>query len=121
MKLYNPIDSFSTSYEELNSVPIEEIKKGKSNKEAPIGEKKVFAGKIYIKTAEGWKYVGKPKNATNHYINDEGLHKIDTLDPDTSKKVFKEGDIVKVEIEGKRLHGKVGKEEKDSIYKLHIL
>lgn len=37
----------------------EEVELEKGGQKATIGEKRMFAGREYIKTADGWKYHGK--------------------------------------------------------------
>lgn len=191
-------NSFNTDegLSELTKAEILDIEKG--GKRAMIGEKRTFAGREYIKTADGWKFHGKGtgskaqshvagalehhvgekregdieterealkdkinearnlfaqtkprtwkyeeaalklraaekqlkefetknpkeevvddkpthKDATDHFVEENGKHYIDTLDPDTGEKKFKPGDKVKyIDDNGKHHKGTISDRE----------
>lgn len=109
---------------ELLKSEIDELEKG--GKRAVIGEKRTFSGREYIKTNDGWKFHGKGggaqaqqhaqnaldyhveskthRDATDHLVDDNGKHFIDTLDPETGEKKFKPGDKVHYTDEGGTKH-----------------
>lgn len=179
------LNSFNTDegLSELTKAEILDIEKG--GKRAMIGERRTFAGREYIKTADGWKFHGKGtgskaqshvagalehhvgekkeeeskldlsghsdedlddaqmarlrggmsenhpemkqiqaekdkrkssklthKDATDHFVEEDGKHYIDTLDPDTGEKKFKPGDKVKyIDDNGKRHKGTLSDRE----------
>lgn len=108
----------------------------------PIGTKKTYGGREYIKTAQGWKYAGKGNQkqvdapnsnqqidaatsqskkkhedaSTEHdaVIESQGKLTIDTLDPDTEDTKYKQGDIISHR--GKQYV--VGSEIEDGIHSL---
>lgn len=161
------LNSFNTDegLSELTKAEILDIEKG--GKRAMIGEKRTFAGREYIKTANGWKFHGKGtgsaaqahvagalehhvgekkesdsyhskdvpskytaddswkdeeskkaaskpthKNATDHFVEEDGKHYIDILDPDSGEKKFKPGDKVKYKDDsGKQHKGTISRNE----------
>lgn len=101
---------------ELRKAEIIDIEKGR--KVAFVGEKRVFGGRNYIKTKDGWKYHGKGTGqkrvapATDHLVVEGGKHYMDVLDPDSGAKMFKPGDKVKYEDDsGKKYEGTISSRE----------
>ena len=101
---------------ELRKAEIIDIEKGR--KAAFIGEERVFGGRNYIKTKDGWKYHGKGTGqkrvapATDHLMIEGGKHYMDVLDPDSGAKMFKPGDRVKYEDDsGKKYEGVISNRE----------
>lgn len=134
-RIANTIGGPTLNEDQLEQVASNELEKGKK---AAAGETRMFGGKKYIKTVDGWKLVGKTggkvkeahdtihekksKDATDSFIEHEGKHYVDTLDADSGEKKFKVGDKVHYKDEaGKDHKGKVGKDKHPTEDNVHAI
>lgn len=87
-----------------------------------VVDNKGHKGTVWVKANEEKKSTSvKTKDATDHIMESGGKFQIDTLDPDTEEKKFKEGDEISFKTErGEKKTGTIGKEVQDGIHQVIV-